>query len=105
MQLQRHRNLPIDVARRIQTDIDDLFLANVTRSFEGKAELEREQLVQRHPQRIDVGATVKPFVCAAELLGAHIPQRSRNIAGLGQTTVVGRHRQTENRQPRVAPGC
>ena len=53
------------------------------RRVESRAE--REQLVERQPQRVDVGPGI-PF--APEPLGGHVADRAQDVAGLGQPLVV-----------------
>ena len=46
---------------------------------------ERQQLVERQPQRVDVGAGVP---LAPEPLGRHVAERAQDVAGVGQALVV-----------------
>ena len=59
----------------------------------------REKLVQRDAQRVDVGAGVDQARTPAGLLGTHVLQRSRHVAGLGQACLLGQAGQSEIGDP------
>ena len=42
---------------------------------------QRQQLVERRPERVDVGAVVHQAVAGQRLLRAHVPQRAEQVAG------------------------
>ena len=63
--------------------------------------LERQQLVERGPQRIEVAARVG---MSLEPLRGHVPQRPHHVAGVRQILLVLRLREPEIGDPDVAAG-
>ena len=70
----------------------------------GEDRFERQQLVQRCPEGINVAAVIDQPLLAQGLLGAHVPQRAQKIAGDGQTGVGLEAGQTEVGDPQLAVG-
>ena len=71
-------------------------------AVDGRAE--RQQLVERHAQRVDVGPAVDHHPPAQGLLGAHVPQRAQDVAGERQPVVAADLRQAEVGDPEPALG-
>ena len=63
---------------------------------------QRQQLVQRRAERVDVGAVVDQDALAGRLLGAHVAQRAEQVAGLRQAGVGVELGQAEVGDPDVA---
>ena len=76
--------------------------SNSCRSSPAKAGSQRQQLVQRRPQRVDVGAVVDHHALGQRLLGAHVAQRADQVAGHRQPRVALHLGQAEVRHPQAA---
>ena len=64
--------------------------------------VEGQQLVERRAQRVDVGPVIDDPAAGRRLLGAHVPQRSEDVAGHRQAAVGLHARQAEIGDPEVA---
>ena len=99
--LQVLRNSRIDPAREggllVSDPVQDV-LTILTRDRRGQ----REQLVERHAQRVDVGAVVDHDRLAHRLLGAHEPQGADQVTGAGQVAVFLHPGQAEIGHPQMA---
>ena len=63
---------------------------------------QRQQLVERHAQRVDVGAVVDDHPLGQRLLGAHVAERAEQVAGHRQPGVALDAGQAEVGDPEVA---
>ena len=70
----------------------------------GEDRVERQQLVQGRPQRVDVGPPVDHGVVGRRLLGAHVAERSQQVAGGRQARIPLEPRQAEVGDPEVPAG-
>ena len=85
-------------ARLVVGDLPQQFAA-VGRVERG---LERQQLVERGAQRIDVGAMVEHHARAERLLGAHVAERAQQVAGHRQVRPGFDAGQAEVGEPQAA---
>jgi hypothetical protein len=96
VELSRRNGLDREVA------VDDL-----ERVGAPKGQLTGEEFVERHPERVEIGADVDAAVHAAGLLGRHVKQRSFERARRGEAVALESHpgrdvEVDELRDPRVA---
>ncbi len=61
--------------------------------------LQRQKLVKRHSQGVDVGPLVDDAAAGLGLFGAHVPERADHIAGVRQAQVAREPRQAEVGDP------
>ena len=65
---------------------------------------QRQELVERRPQRIDVGPLVDDPAPSHGLLGAHVAERADHVAGACQAEIAWKPRQPEIRDPERTVG-
>jgi hypothetical protein len=85
--LQLRGDGPVDrprPPRLLEGDLPQQFLAVAA----PEDRLQCQKLVQRCPQRVDVGAVVHHHPFGQRLLGAHVAQRAHQVAGDGQPGVA-----------------
>jgi hypothetical protein len=85
-------------ARLVLGDLPEQFLA--VAAVEGGSQ--GQQLVQRHAERVDVGAVVHRLAPAHGLLRAHVAQRSHQVAREREPGVGAEAGQAEVRDPELA---
>ena len=64
-----------------------------------KGGLERQELVERYAQRINIRPLVDDPTAGQGLLGAHVAEGPDPVAGARQTQIAGNPRQPEIRDP------
>ena len=72
------------------------------RPIDGRAK--RQQFIERHAERIDVGPSVDHHSPAQRLLRAHVAQRAQDVTRDGQTIIAVDLRQAEVGHPEPALG-
>ncbi len=101
LQVDRHGRVePTRRARLLQRYLAQQLLA----AFPVEGRLQRQQLVERHAQRVDVAPMVDDRPLRHRLLGAHVSQRPDHVAGHRQAGFGLHPRQAEVGDPEVAPG-
>jgi hypothetical protein len=68
----------------------------------GEGRLERQELVERRAERVDVGAVVHRRPLRERLLGTHVPVGAEDLAGHRQVAVAQRVREPEVGDPQLA---
>jgi hypothetical protein len=110
-QLQHHvgegsRKLRAQVARA-RRRLRDMSVYHLERIFRLERKAPGQQLVERHPQRIEVGSIVDLAVHPAGLLGRQVRDGSEELARMAQRLMLGRHArgdaEVDQRQP-AGPG-
>ena len=98
--LQIVRDRPVHLAGSAWIVLDDATQERPA-VFLGKRGPERERLVERHTQRVDVRVVVQHTVVALGLLGTHVAERAQHVAGHRDVGAALRLGQSEVRDPKV----
>jgi hypothetical protein len=81
LQIARHRRIELPQASRVAVDDQVDQLVSV---FARKRRLQREQLVKRHPQRVNVRSLVQHLPASLGLLRAHVAKGTQHVARHGE---------------------